>query len=181
MTLGDVSAFSASVSYIIAGLVSLMFLSKILIYIDSESFKDFSKNIIKNTLERIKVATPIIFMGFTYMLLSRIDSFFVKDFLGFEALGDYTTVSRIMYQILFFQQVFIAAKLHVFSKLFKEHNYNKAINKAKTLTNKVSLVTLLTGIVVIYVINLNVILDVLKLKDIFELSIVFFCYASYLY
>ncbi|WP_049534462.1 oligosaccharide flippase family protein [Vibrio harveyi] len=174
LTLGDVSAFSASVSYIVAGLVSLMFLSKILIYIDSESFKDFSKNIIKNTLERIKVATPIIFMGFTYMLLSRIDSFFVKDFLGFEALGDYTTVSRIMYQILFFQQVFIAAKLHVFSKLFKEHNYNKAINKAKTLTNKVSLVTLLTGIVVIYVINLNVILDVLKLKDIFELSIVFF-------
>nr|MBF4360456.1 hypothetical protein [Vibrio anguillarum] len=65
-------------------------------------------------------SAPIVFTGLTYILVSRVDTFYIKDAFGYESLSDYNFVSRVMYQSLFFMQLFQARKLHKVAALFSK-------------------------------------------------------------
>lgn len=161
-----ISAYLLSITIVVA-LVSRHLLYPWVITIDS------LKIAFKKFLPRMKMSAPVIFTGFSYLLLARLDSFFIKEWLSFESLGDYSSVSRIMYQSLFIQQILMARELHKISSHFGDYSYLKGVNESKKLRRNIVVSTTLVSILLVFTINLEAVKALMSYDDIFWICVIF--------
>ncbi|MEZ9551893.1 polysaccharide biosynthesis C-terminal domain-containing protein [Vibrio breoganii] len=120
---------------------------------------------------------PVIFTGLTYIFLSRLDSFFLKDFVSSSSLGDYISVSRISYQSLFIQQIIVAKVASSLARLMNEKNILSCNDKAKTARKYNFWGTLILSLLIISILSVESISQLLNYtdEDFILVAIVFCC------
>jgi O-antigen/teichoic acid export membrane protein len=76
---------------------------------------------------------PVLFTGFTYLILARIDVIMLGEYVDIKLVGEYNIIVRITIQVLFFQQVIASYYYPKLAKKFalKENYQNIAIFNTK--------------------------------------------------
>ncbi|MBF4426260.1 hypothetical protein EA860_19695, partial [Vibrio anguillarum] len=110
-------------------------------------------------------SAPIVFTGLTYILVSRVDTFYIKDAFGYESLSDYNFVSRVMYQSLFFMQLFQARKLHKVAALFSKREDELAIKLASEIRRNSTLATIFLASMIALFINTDLVRSYFNISE----------------
>lgn len=157
----NVSAYYLMIGYSISLAISLLISSK---YLYSYSIKDALNVVtIANLFNRLKLSAPLIFTGISYIALSRLDIFFIKDSLGIEAVSDYSAVSRFMYQSLFFQQLILGFSLPKVSEMINSYAYKRVDKLCKKATLIIVASTILSCGIIILILSYEPINSFLKM------------------
>ncbi|PQJ83324.1 oligosaccharide flippase family protein [Aliivibrio sifiae] len=130
---------------------------------------------IKDITSRIVLSSPIVFTGISYLLVSRIDTFYVSKLLGIDVLADYSFVSRVMYQSLFFMQIIQAKHLHKIAKEFSQARNFEALKLSKKIRRESLILTAILSLIILLALNSSIVVNTFNIKvdNVFEISLIF--------